>query len=437
MTTNLVRHRSSAFPIKLGRGFLSFYAIALIILTSRGLFEVYISKNAGYVTQVLTLSVLLTMFVYKIPKKSMDLGCFALLSLFAAIGIALSIVNGLTSFRAALAVSTVNLLNVAFLVIAIQVLAVRKRLTFDADYLIFIHIVIVLWVVFWALMQYAGLMAFPGAFGFHDNVRLTGSLGSMQHLSIVLALLSLMSLHIVAVHRSMLDVLVLALCLFTLAVSYTRIGYLIFMLTSIVYFLILFIRVDIRALLGWAIWGVVLGVGAFLVAVLFLSEPASYFMDRLMQIRVEEASNQDRIGHWWAGVDQFFNGLLLVSNVTGMASQIPRTLFDEFSFHYESGHLQYLINFGILFWIIVVFMYFRWMALMPISTIIKPLPMAMLVALLVYMFNEVVPVYVFYPILSLLSLIEVRYYRKVVTSKIAPFLVGKVIDKAHMAVKKR
>ncbi|WP_312168679.1 O-antigen ligase family protein [Stutzerimonas kunmingensis] len=245
------------------------------------------------------------------------------------------------------------------------------------------------------------MIEFSGSYGFLENTRLSGAFGSMQHLSIVIAILSLITLSIFIKSKKLIDATVFILLMSVLVISYTRIGYLIFGL-SLAFYLVKTSLTARHGALYKSVFPVVFG-SLILTAIagLFFDDVAYSFLERVNGISFKETSNKERMMHWEMGLAQFISGPILIGSQTGIASQIPKIIFGEPSFHYESGNLQYLVNFGVIFWLIILTIFLKWSILIPKESPLKHLPLVLTLALFIYMFNEIAPVYITFVLASI------------------------------------
>jgi len=377
------------------------YFLALVVATARELLDLVAPSVFSYAAQfaaLLCAAIALRGLFGALGRVERMI--FAVAVFAASVSAALTVALRNVPVIAVLAVSTVNVINVYFLALASHVHRSQDRLPGSVAVMVWkLARIISIWVATFALLQYFDVVQFAGSYRFAGRQRLTGALGSMQHLSIVLAILSVLFIARAEKTRRPIDIATCVLLMGTLLVSLTRIGYLIVGVTLAIYLLRMVALVQLRRIIPVAL--IAAPIFASVVVVVAYSGVLDDVLLRLAGMSLAESSNQERIWHWSAGYRKFTDGLLIVGSWTGFASQIPRIAFGMDSAHYESGQLQYLINFGVIFWLAIGLLFWRWYKALPSSSLGRGLVPALWLALFIYMFNEIVPVFVLFPLVTL------------------------------------
>lgn len=376
----------------------------LFICSSRGLIEFAVSKPIAYTIQLASLAYFLILAIRTIKIPTVYANTYFALIILALTSTLTTLFSPPVSILSMASVACVNFLNISFLFVACMLVERSNRTIINPNQVIIGTRILSLWIVSFSYFQYIGMIEFPGSYGFLENTRLSGAFGSMQHLSIVISILSLIALSFFIKSKKAIDAAIFILLISVLIISYTRIGYLIFGL-SLACYLIKTSLTARRGALYKSVVPVVFG-SVILIAIagLFFDGIVSSFLERVNGINFEEASNKERMIHWEMGLAQFISGPILIGSHTGIASQIPKIIFGEPSFHYESGNLQYLVNFGALFWLITLSIFLKWSTLIPKESPLKHLPVVLTLALFIYMFNEIAPVYITFVLASICTI---------------------------------
>ena len=372
----------------------------LLLTTSRSVLELFLNKQIAYQIQVFAMFMLAYVY-FRVANIGARL-IFAYLALFflASISFINTLLDPVLSIYSIVVVFGVNFINLFYIIAAISINISRPRIEVDVGLLSRINKILILNIFVFASLQYFGYLEFPGSYGFNDNLRLSGSFGSMQHLSIVIAILGLIQLYLVVHEKRIIDAIFFLMAFVVIVVAFTRIGYFIFFLTIVFALFNEFARNRFAIPLKYLTGFVVTFLTSVFVGFYFFPDIIFDFLMRVSSVGLDDYSNAERFWHWSNGLSSFMSGSILISDITGFASQIPLILFGERSSHFESGHLQYLVNFGLLFWLIIILLFIAWLKSFNFSGLFSWFPLVIFLALFIYMFNEVVPVFVLFPLIS-------------------------------------
>jgi O-Antigen ligase. len=393
------------------------YGLALLVFSSRGVFELVSTKLLGYSLQLFFLTAIsVALFIKTKPKTFLSSRSYSMGAIVLALmtlGLLCSIGAGEVTPSQAFLVFAVNALNLTFVIHALRICSLHDSVKVAPGFEKCFHGIVVVSALYACTLtfaQFLGYVEFPGDASFQGASRLSGPYGSKQHLSLSLALHALLLLSIWLRSKGVIAFFALLVTLFLLLMSYTRIGYVVFLLPLAHYFIVegrkaqrlTSLITDPRAIL----FGLVLAVSATFVITRH-SEGVELLIARFQTIDVGEESNSVRIAQWMAGVEFYAShpSSFLISTMTGSASQIPRQLLGIDTPHYESGQIQYLINFGALAFLLINYMFLTWYVKSPRQSVLKFVPITAAAALFIYMFNEIVPVFVLFPIIAIEQLL--------------------------------
>lgn len=394
------------------RGTIILYGLVILVCTSRGVFELLANKKLGYFAQfgalVLIAIVLFNKhfnFRTRLNKISLPQLLFWNVLVLTVASLVLTMTFGSNSFEQAVVVWVPNILNIFFAAVAFQI--ATEKFEVDCDhrldrYFSRMIIGISIYVSFLSILQYLGLVDFPGDALFGESIRLSGPLGSKQHLSLVMSILSLILLSIIHRSSSVLAVSAFLVSMLVLVLCFTRIGYVIFFLSVAIWASTnsgrLFLSLGKRK-------GIIFVLSALALFAIFgnlFYDELQTFIARLNTLESLDGSNVARIDSWRRGVDLFVDDTsLLISNCMGSASQIPKQILGIEASHYESGQIQYLINFGLLPSLLINGIFVGWFLKTKRVGVTKALPLVLMGALMIYMFNEIVPVFVLFPLVAI------------------------------------
>jgi O-antigen ligase len=385
--------------IATGRRGLLGYLVCIVTAESRGIGELLIGKTSSYIIQLAALLVALIVLWPYLFYWCRDHYVSMSILIFTALA---SVFFSDMSLQAYGAVLAVNIINLLFLVIALGILSCKQPLRPNVDSFLVIRIFycVLAWVVFFGYLDFFDVVDFPGDSKYGNYSRAAGSLGSKQHLSLVLGLLVVMAMSIrasifILFHRALLlaSIILLAIC-------FTRIGYFV-VIMSILSFVVWRLKKarTIKSVAIATVGSLILSVG-FLV---FFPELFSVSIDRLFQIDPSEMSNMNRFYAWGLGWSYFTDGIIVLGSNSGFGSQIPSILFNEYSLHFESGQLQYLVNYGLIFFFGICYYFYLFFRYLPLGSLIAFAPPALWLSLFIYMSNEIVPVFVLFPLLAFIA----------------------------------
>lgn len=385
------------------------YGAGVLVCSSRGVFELLVSKVVGYASQLGVL-ILLALIFFKIYffrariNRSLPIFLFWCITTLLAFSLGLTILDGSNSPLQAIVVLGPNLLNIFFAAAAFHIATDRGLPEYSSSTVKRFTSVVVgvsLYVSTLSILQYAGVLDFPGDVTIGEALRLSGPLGSKQHLSLVVAIFGLILLSIVSRSPSPLTITAFLINLFVLFFCFTRIGYFVFFSTLLIWGCLNGKRI-IAALMSRK------GAAALVFGVIILAVANSYFRKEVeafanrADVDVADRSNTVRMDAWRQGLDFYSNETtLIVSNRVGSASQIPAQILNLPVYYYESGQIQYLINFGLLPFILINMIFVGWFFMSPKLGVAKGAPLALSAALFIYMFNEIVPVFVLFPLIAM------------------------------------
>lgn len=386
-----------------------FYGIGVLLCSSRGVFELLASKTIGYALQLATL-IFLALILYKLfffrklAIKSPAISLFWCIVATLMLSLGVTILDGENSAAQAIVVMGPNLLNIFFLAAAFCIATDMKSPEYSASTVRMFTWVIVsvsLYVSILSILQYAGVLEFPGDIEIGGGLRLSGPLGSKQHLSLVVAVLGLILLSIVSRSPSFLNITAFLINLFVLLFCFTRIGYFVFFAAVLIWACMNGKRLLFALLSRKGAAALISGIVVLVIASSYFDKEIETFADRA-DVDVGDRSNTDRLGAWRLGLDFYSNETtLIISNRMGSASQIPAQILNIPVYNVESGQIQYLINFGLLPFILINLTFAGWFFLSPRAGVAKGIPVAMSAALFIYMFNEIVPVFVLFPLVAM------------------------------------
>jgi hypothetical protein len=389
------------------------YGIVLLICFSRGVFELLASKLTGYVMQFGALCIMAVALFNPVIRQlgndrsfaGLSRTIFMVISGLLALSLGFTIIDGSNTPLQALIVLIPNFINLYFLLSAVCIATSRNELILTGEFdRAFTKIVVLIsvYVSVLSILQYIGLIDFPGDAIFGELSRLSGPLGSKQHLSLVVSILSIVLLSIILRKPTIATLGAFFLSIFILVVCYTRIGYLVFFITSAIWVALYSKKFASNAfsLKGMSIITIILL--AFIGVFFNFEKEIEGFILRLNTFDIEDGSNVARTMQWGEGLAFYVNDTIwLISNKMGSASQIPRQLLNLESSHYESGQIQYLVNFGLISLLLINSLFMIWFLKTKKSGINMGLPLAMMVALVIYMFNEIVPVFLMFPLIAI------------------------------------
>lgn len=383
------------------------YLVVLLVEISRGIGEIIFDKRISYFFQAIFLIIFfIANLKFLIKLKPIDKIYLYLVLFFSGSSLCISIIYDALPASVIFLVFFINVINIMFLIVSISILYNINLISYYfAEFSsIYILRIISIFIIILSFASVFGFIDFPGTASYGDFLRISGSLGSKQHLSIILSLLFLMNLEISFKLMKVLDIIITFVLLTLLLITFTRIGYLIVAISVFLFYVNSFLfNKKIAHLKFILVFFLIL----FILFFLFYHYNSIYIntiIDRILDININEYSNKLRLQSFEAGIKLYFSGLIFISNQTGMASQLPGVLYGLNINHYENGQLQYLINFGLFFTILVMIFYARWAYfLRKINSFNSFTPVAMWFALFSYMFNEIIPIYVFYPFISIVA----------------------------------
>lgn len=397
---------------------LIFYLFTLLVASSRGVFQIAVGKTFGYIIQLISLILLAVfwlLYFRKLIFRQVTIFNYYWIALcLASLSFIFTLLIGTNSFYQALLVFAVNLLNLFFLAIACVIGSNRNHILVKSligeEFVYKLVSIVTVYVCFLALLQYFGIVQFPGFWYVENQLRLSGSLGSKQHLSLLVAVLTSLSLTTLIDKSKFFDLLISSISIFILIISFTRIGYFVFVVNVVVFLLFKIFdtrRNSFKSLRFWMfLFLISLTFFAFRVA---LPEVSDALFIRLFSILdLNDYANEGRFIAMSNALSFLVDTPILISDQLGSASQIPSQVLSMFDFnHYETGINQYLINFGVLFVAVVTIMFLRWWIYFLLD---KPgrkfssfLPVSLYLSLFIYMYNEIVPIFVFFPLISMLN----------------------------------
>ena len=384
------------------------YMLCLVIANSRGWLEFFLNKKTAYFIQAMALTLAIIAIILNFRNCRNFVRVFS--TIIATItGVASLSLLTTISFNDIAPLQTivvfgVNCLNLTFLVAAIALayeLGANKPTNYKTIEKTFNAIAI--FVILTGYLQMFGLIDLPGEAKFGAYKRLSGPHGSKQHYSIALSIFTYLSFSLARKLQTNFNWIIFSILCITLLISFTRIGYVIFFIScavpAIIYGLTNTSTGSTKAIYSF----LVLTLFALTLGLAF-QEETSTFIERLSTFTISD--NTKRIDSWEKGISAFENlRYHLVSDKLGSASQIPSALFNDRTPHYESAHLQYLVNFGIAFWLCVIALFLSW-SIIQNSLWQLFFPIAILLSLTFYMSNEIVPCFIIFPLLSLINAIE-------------------------------
>lgn len=379
-----------------------FFLLTLLVVSSRSLLELMLPRQVAYTIQFVFLVVFALYFTRILYIRKIYYILFYTAFLLIICSLLYTTVYSSISFKSSFSVVVVNLLNIYYLTLALIFLENIDRFKIDLNKSVNILRFLSLSIIITSIMQVYGLIDFTGSFAFQDNKRLTGAFGSMQHYSIFLSVISFLVLAVLYKRFSFLDLIIFIFLLYFLAISLTRIGYIIFIVSLLGYFILTFLSEDYNKIAKFIPYLIFFAFGMLLFYYIYPDFFES-FLGRILSINLEDYSNQLRVQHWISGFNFYFEGPILIGVNTGFASQIPSLIFSENSFHFESAVIQYLINFGFIFFVLFLFIFYKWFSILKYGCFTKGLPLGMFVALFIYMYNEVAPIFILFLLISLIS----------------------------------
>lgn len=373
--------------------------ILLLCIFSRGVGELFFGKGIAYVGQAIALSFLFLIFLPFLPWSSrFDAGLFFLIFVSGLVSFLITMFSDGYDLLPSFVVLFVNLLNLYFVYVSICLCRCYKKVgcsSVDRDRFTSVLRIVAVWVFSSSLLAFLGVVEFPGDATYGDYLRLSGSFGSKQHFAIVVSLLAISLYVCFSFSRNSLDLLLSLLLIVVVLFSFTRIGYFFLGFFFFVYFLFASLKnTTIRVHTFFYFLGGLIFV--FWVGVEFNAQ-ISVIFERISDFRISEGSNAVRIAAWGHGFDVFSSTPILFSDRLGFASQIPQNLFSIYSSHFESGHIQYLVNFGLIFWLLVIVLFCRLYWSIPNGFQFKFVAILVFLGLMFYMFNEIVPVFAALP----------------------------------------
>jgi len=399
------------------------YAFVCFVSQSRGVFELSIGKIGGYAFQLLSLLVVALAFFSKFalqkPKHIAFIYYYILVILFL-FTIITTLFLGQNSLEQAVSVGFVNILNIFFLSTAYYIYSCRRDITVSSiikneSVINTLILALSMYVSALSLFQFFGFIEFPGSWFIGEVVRLSGPVGSKQHLSILMGVLSLLSLSLYTRHQSKANLFVVVTNCLVLILAFTRIGYFLFGSTLLAYFIR---NLQSFRKLFFNKTFIFIGLMAAFYLIFFsgFGDKFSLFLSRIFAIGdLEEGANLNRFESWSRGLELYLESPILISNMLGSASQIPKQVLDLQVSHFESGQVQYLINFGLIFTVIVNLVFVRWGCLSLMSrpvSIVSPLPITLALSLFIYMFNEIVPIFILLPLVAFEQLLTQNHILK-------------------------
>lgn len=327
-------------------GYAVILTLSMSALMSRGIFELYSSKFAGYIAGILSIILIVTMplvlpFLKKqerIRQPDKYLLVFTTIYTIAVLSSLIATAAHGSTIQIGILYSALHI----FLLFGILILCKNSGLSYRNLYSpIIIPGVIVGTTGF---LQFFGIAEFPGSWEYGDFTRISGSLGSKQHFSFASAALGMMLVWLYS-KTGKTSTLVVALPLLALTfLSMSRNGVPIIVGTLLLYFIFNNKKISIRSL------SLILIIPAFLVSVGIIYFPSllKAVSDRALSISsLNELANNRRINAWFVGITEFANGPIFVGVETGLYSQSGEVLGMERSMHYESALIQQFANFGI------------------------------------------------------------------------------------------
>jgi hypothetical protein len=287
-------------------------------------------------------------------------------------------------------VNLVNILNFSFLILAFQMIYYVREPLPGLNKVLF---VLGGYVAATAYLQFFGFVEFAGTAEFGELIRVSGAPGSKQHLSLILSVFAVYFLHNLFLKMSILTLTMFVFVLFSLFITYTRVGYVFFFIVIFFWFVLQGYYGKFTISVRFIVAGLVL-LGLLLIVMSYLMPDAfEAFISRISMLDMSEYSNRLRFDAWIRGWEFYIDGCIVFSCDAGMASQIPGKLFSINVPHYENGHIQILINMGMVGWGLLMLL-----LLYPLYRVKRPrefsVMAATIICLFIYMFNEIVPVFV-------------------------------------------
>jgi hypothetical protein len=321
------------------------FALSCVLVFSRGLFELYSSKMIGYGAGIAGLGALvaiaLTPHIFRTGGLHRVKGpaqlallvyaLFAIVSLFAT---ALSGEPILVGF----------LYTSLHLFLMYMLLLLPRNASVSLPELSFALHLTGLVILVSGILQYLGIMEFPGDAFFGEHARISGALGSKQHFSFACATVAML-LAWVHIRSGSNTALALSVALMGLTfLSFSRNGYPIIVGTLALYF-----SSDARRFVaGHRKLTIVLFLAAVGSLVLMPAELYQAALERALSVAsLEDPANAGRVGAWSNGVNAFLQGPIIFGNEVGTYSQAASRLGFLDGSHFESAILQQFANYGV------------------------------------------------------------------------------------------
>ncbi|HIP33820.1 MAG TPA: hypothetical protein EYG89_03620 [Bacteroidia bacterium] len=346
------------------RTFRVFFSLFLLIVLSRGFFQLFLEKKQAFLIQVIVILVFLffSLVTFKIKLKikyfysQIILLSFFIISIIVSILLTKHFKNG----GAPIFYSFI-MLFLTFALIFISSLATNKYGFIDFGK-IFITIIIILFAV--SIYEQLTLFLMPGAWWHGYQVRPASLTGSKQHYSIIMALLSLLTFQYWLSLKQKKYLFGAIIGFVAVLLSLSRSGAMILVIAFFFYFfhyLYSVRKIKISLKLFFFLF-----LGLILVLIpLFIYTDLSYFFERVVSsIDANSPGNGGRIDSWITAIVMISESHTFVfGEYTGVVTNSTRTLTNTKSFVVESGVLQMIINFGFLgffsFYLILLNIYTR------------------------------------------------------------------------------
>lgn len=321
------------------------FTIFFIACYSRGIAELIATKELGYLIGILSLAFILSISIAaKFFKRKqciqrpeqLPLIFFFLYSLFALISLfSTTLANG------QILIGILYILIHLYLLFSISFLSRNSPLKLES--ISRISLITGTIILVSGLLDYFGIIEFPGAWTYGDYVRLSGSLGSKQHFSFASAGFSLL-LYFFYLRNRHLSSLILSIGLAGISfLSFSRTGY-----PLIIGALILYYFPDLKSVLLKS-WKIALGgVVILTIPLIFANETTVDIIVRSTSIiSFSDLANAQRYEAWIYGIETVLSGPIFFGDNAGLYSQSGSRLGLASSLHFESAIIQQFANFGL------------------------------------------------------------------------------------------
>ena len=331
------------------------FGLMIFSASSRGIIEVYFSKQAGYVIQ-LFFGLLFSFFMLvlwrknseeKILQKSLIFYFLLFISFLSATY--MSIFQGFyISWIYVVAMSVFYLLFYIY-----TGYNFKSVVSFKMDKWIAVNMVVLMLV---AILQQRGLLEIlPGNTLLNGDIRPSSLTGSYLHYPLIISIGAFLMAETYTTKKRLIYLVLFLLFSLAPIIAYSRSGSMIIILGLIVYFL-LFTSFSRKMLL------LSIGFPLTILSVLLFSNNI-YFQRVISSVDINSAGNTGRIEQWELAIDMFLNSPIIIGGYTGLITNVTNNFSNIPTEVVESGALQQLLNFGllgfILFYVMFIFCFFK------------------------------------------------------------------------------